>query len=68
MEIKFVPVISLELFTIYFVALTVILAICFFSFTYALRKLAYTLAMIGGLSEAPGNDPSQKSWSWKRQR
>ncbi len=60
MEIKFVPIISLELFTIYFVALTVIMAICFFSFTYALRKLAYTLAMIGGLSEAPGDDPQSK--------
>jgi uncharacterized membrane protein len=56
MEIKFVPVISLELFTIYFVTLTVIMAVCFFSFTYALRKLAYTLAMIGGLSDAPGDD------------
>jgi uncharacterized membrane protein len=42
------------------VALTVIMAICFFSFTYALRKLAYTLAMIGGLSEAPGDDPQSK--------
>jgi uncharacterized membrane protein len=60
MEIKFVPIMSLELFTIYFVALTVIMAICFFSFTYALRKLAYTLAMIGGLSEAPGDDPQSK--------
>ena len=60
MEIKFVPVMSLELFTIYFVTLTVIMAICFFSFTFALRKLAYTLAMIGGLSEAPGDDPQSR--------
>ncbi len=57
MEIKFVPIVSVELFTIYFITLTVIMAICFFSFTYALRKLSYTLAMIGGLSEAPGDDP-----------
>jgi len=60
MEIKFIPMMSLELFTIYFVTLTVIMAICFFSFTFALRKLAYTLAMIGGLSEAPGDDPQSK--------
>jgi uncharacterized membrane protein len=48
----FFPPVSLQLFTIYFVALTMIMAWCFFSFTYALRKLAYALAMIGGLNEA----------------
>ena len=36
------------------------MAICFFSFTYALRKLAYTLAMIGGLNEAPGGDANSQ--------
>jgi uncharacterized membrane protein len=60
MEIQFVPVVSLELFTIYFATLTFIMAICFFSFTYALRKLAYTLAMIGGLNEAPGGDANSQ--------
>ena len=60
MEIKFIPIVSIELFTIYFITLTVIMAICFFSFTYALRKLSYTLAMLGGLSEAPGDDPQSK--------
>jgi uncharacterized membrane protein len=60
MEVKYVPVISLELFAIYFATLTLIMAICFFAFTYALRKLSYTLAMIGGLSEAPGDDPHSK--------
>ncbi|MFN4141788.1 DUF599 domain-containing protein [Aestuariivirga sp.] len=40
---------SLELFTLYFCMLTLILALCFFSFTYALRKMAYTFAMLGGL-------------------
>ena len=49
--------ISLGLFTIYFSAITVIMAVCFFSFTYGLRKLAYTLAMIGGLDEAPATTP-----------
>jgi uncharacterized membrane protein len=56
MEINFVPIVSLELFAIYFAALTFIMAVCFFSFTYALRKLAYTIAMVGGLNEAPGGD------------
>lgn len=60
MEVKFVPVISLELFTVYFATLTLVMAICFFSFTYALRKLSYTLAMIGGMSEAPGDDASSQ--------
>lgn len=41
--------ISLELFTLYFSLLTLILAMCFFAFTYALRKMAYTFAMLGGL-------------------
>lgn len=54
------PAMSLGLFTLNFAALTVIMAICFFSFTYALRKLAYTLAMIGGLDEAPGDDPESQ--------
>ena len=60
MELKFVLTISLELFTIYFAALTFIMAICFFSFTYALRKLTYTLAMAGGLSGASGLDSNSQ--------
>ena len=50
--IDFFPPVSLNLFTIYFVTLTIILAWSFFSFTYALRRLAYSLAMMGGLGEA----------------
>ena len=61
MEVKFVPIVSLELFTVYFISLTLIMAISFFAFTYALRKLSYTLAMMGGLSEAPGDDPHSKT-------
>ena len=49
---NFFPPISLGLFTLYFAPLTLIIAVCFFSFTYALRKLGYTIAMIGGLNEA----------------
>jgi uncharacterized membrane protein len=51
-RLEFFPAISLGLFTTYFAALTLIIAISFFSFTYAIRKLGYTLAMIGGLNEA----------------
>jgi uncharacterized membrane protein len=60
-EMAFFPAISLPLFTVYFSAITLIMAICFFSFTYALRKLSYTLALIGGLDEAPANTPQAKT-------
>jgi len=56
-QMAFFPPISLGLFTVYFGSLTVIMAICFFSFTYGLRKMAYTLALIGGLDEAPAATP-----------
>lgn len=51
-RLEFFPAISLGLFTTYFASLTLIVAFSFFSFTYAIRKLGYTLAMIGGLNEA----------------
>jgi uncharacterized membrane protein len=59
-QMAFFPPISLPVFTIYFATITVIMALCFFSFTYALRKLAYTLAMIGGLDEAPADKPQSQ--------
>jgi uncharacterized membrane protein len=40
---------SLQLFTLCVFLLAAILAQCFFSFTDALRKMAYTFAMLGGL-------------------
>lgn len=40
---------SLQLFTLCVFLLAAILAQCFFSFTYALRKMAYTFSMLGGL-------------------
>jgi uncharacterized membrane protein len=55
-SLPFFPATSLGLFTINFAAVTLIVAFSFFSFTYALRKLAYTYAMIGGLNEAPCTD------------
>ncbi len=51
-RLEFFPPISLGLFTLYFASLTLIMAFSFFSFTYAIRKLGYTVAMIGGLTEA----------------
>jgi uncharacterized membrane protein len=50
--IPFLPPITLPLFTTYFATLTFIMTVSFFSFAYALRKLGYTIAMIGGLMEA----------------
>ena len=31
------------------------MALCFFAFTYALRKMAYTFAMLGGLQASPAH-------------
>jgi len=46
---------SAELFSLYFALLTLIMALCFFSFTYALRKMAYVLALLGGLQATPAH-------------
>jgi uncharacterized membrane protein len=60
-QMAFFPPVSLGVFTLNFAALTLVMAICFYSFTYAIRKLAYTLAMIGGLDEAPADTPQAKT-------
>lgn len=59
-QMAFFPAVSLAVFTMNFAAITLIMATCFYSFTYAIRKLAYTLAMIGGLDEAPADTPQAK--------
>jgi uncharacterized membrane protein len=60
-ELRFLDkAMSVELFTLYFALLTLILALCFFSFTYALRKMAYTFAMLGGLQTTRGESPEAK--------
>ena len=60
-SLKFVdPHMSLDLFTLYFSMLALILALCFFSFTYALRKMAYTFAMLGGLQATRADSPESK--------
>lgn len=47
---------SFELFVIHFTVLSTILALSFFSFTYALRKLIYVLALVGALPEGELDD------------
>jgi uncharacterized membrane protein len=51
---------SLQLFTLCVFLLTAILAQCFFSFTYALRKMAYTFAMLGGLQATRADTPEAR--------
>ena len=51
---------SLELFTLYFCVLTLMMALCFFAFTYALRKMAYTFAMLGGLQATPADTEASR--------
>ena len=51
------PPISLGLFTLYFGVVTLVMVISFFSFVYALRRLAYTTALIGGLTAAHAESP-----------
>lgn len=48
---------SAELFALNFAMLTLILALSFFAFTYALRKMSYMFALMGGLQETPVHTP-----------
>jgi uncharacterized membrane protein len=59
-ELKFLSPMSSDLFTLYFAILTLILALSFFAFTYALRKMAYTFALLGGLQETPADTPESR--------
>lgn len=58
--LPFISKTSVEMFTLELAFVTSILTLCFFSFTYSLRKLVYTIALIGALphrSEGhPGHD------------
>jgi uncharacterized membrane protein len=54
-ELKFLAPMTADIFTLYFAILTLILALCFFAFTYAQRKMSYTFALLGGLDEAPAD-------------
>jgi uncharacterized membrane protein len=59
-DLKFLQPMSADLFTLYFAIVTLILILSFFAFTYALRKMAYTFALLGGLQEAPATAPESK--------
>lgn len=54
-QLPFVAQSSLALFAIKMGFLALVIALCFFSFTYALRKLVYTIALIGSLPDASDN-------------
>ena len=58
-KLPFVAPMSLELFALKVSVLALVLTIAFFSFTYALRKFVYTVALLGGLPEPEENHPNQ---------
>ncbi len=59
-ELKFLSPMSADLFTLYFALLALILALSFFAFTYALRKMAYTFALLGGLQSSSAHTPETR--------
>ncbi|MGI9475477.1 MAG: DUF599 domain-containing protein [Hyphomicrobiaceae bacterium] len=59
-ELHFVSATSLELFALQIGVLAFVLALCFFSFTYALRKLIYTIALLGALPDEDEDCPTQE--------
>ncbi len=56
-DLPFIGPMSLELFSFNLAVVAVVLAVSFFFFTYALRKLIYTAAMLGGLPIDPPKGP-----------
>ena len=58
-ELHFVSNTSLELFALQIGLLAFVLALCFFSFTYSLRKLIYTIALLGALPDDVEECPTQ---------
>ncbi len=57
-EVEFVTPVSLELFELLVGFIAVVLAISFFSFTYALRKMIYVIALVGALPHTSDNCPT----------
>ncbi len=55
--LKFFAPMSVELLAVNLGLVVLVLAISFFSFTYALRKLIYTVALTGGLPEQAEETP-----------
>lgn len=58
--LPFLSQVTLELFAIKLLAVGLLLGASFFSFTYALRKFVYTVALLGGLPEPEDNHPRQE--------
>lgn len=56
-DLPFVGPMSVELFSFNLAVVGVVLGLTFFFFTYALRKLIYTSAMLGGLPIDPPKGP-----------
>lgn len=57
-ELNFVAPTSLELFALQIGLLSLVLSMCFLSFIYALRKLIYTIALLGALPDIGENCPT----------
>ena len=57
-DLHFFAPMSVELLAINLGTVALILGISFFSFTYALRKLIYTVALMGGLPEQADMTPA----------
>lgn len=53
-SLHFITPTSIELFSLIFALLAIVLTISFFSFVYALRKLVYSIALIGALPVTTG--------------
>jgi len=59
-ELHFVSPTSLELFALQIGLLALVLSMCFLSFTYALRKLIYSIALLRALPDVADNCPTQQ--------
>lgn len=57
-RLNFIHETSLELFSLQYGFLCLVLLVGFFSFTYALRKLIYAIALVGALPDASATKPA----------
>jgi len=60
-DLNFIRDKSLELFALEIGLLAFVLSLCFLSYTYALRKLIYTTALIGALPDISESCPTHKT-------
>jgi uncharacterized membrane protein len=56
-DLKFLDEMTASLFALEFALVTLVLVLALFAFTYALRKMAYTFALLGGLEHTEANTP-----------